>query len=237
MVKLVTTWDVVVAVLPIVFHSDSKYVINAFNRGWIANWQRNGWRNAKRQEVANRELWEELLLMTEGRKITSQWVRGHSGDHFNELCDQIANEEADLAAQGTGPGDSAPDSTQTDSTEAAPIEATATPSDPVSELLVAALDLTRSLNNRMQAQDAFIREVRDVMAEFASAARPGMIRIIGGIQIALNRLDEAQENGHGARPETSCPDDQYFAEFPADNPLISDPNADSSHLTVLWRYH
>ena len=185
--------------LPIVLHSDSKYVIDAFNQGWIANWQRNGSRNAKRQEVANRELWEEVLPLTEGRKITCQWVRGHSGDHFNELCDRIANEEADLAAQGTGPADSAGASTQTGSTTTAPPEATAPPTDPVSELLVSALDMTRSLNNRMQAQDVFIREVRSVMAEFTSADRPG-IRIIGHIQIALNRLDEAQENGRGAQP-------------------------------------
>ena len=49
--------------------------------------------------MKNQELWEELLVLTKQRNITWQWVKGHSGDHFNELCDRIAVEEAEEAAQ------------------------------------------------------------------------------------------------------------------------------------------
>ena len=80
---------------PVVLHSDSKYLTDAFNKFWITNWQNNGWRNASRKPVANREFWEELAALAMQHSITWQWVKGHSGDQFNELCDRIANEEAD----------------------------------------------------------------------------------------------------------------------------------------------
>ena len=82
---------------PVVLRSDSKYLCDAFNKGWIENWHRNGWRTAKREPVKNRDLWEELEALTEGKMITWSWVKGHDGDHFNELCDRIANEEAEAA--------------------------------------------------------------------------------------------------------------------------------------------
>ena len=82
--------------------SDSKYVIDAFNQGWIQGWQRNGWRNAKKQDVANQELWQNLLQEIQGRNISWEWVRGHSGDPMNELCDQLAVAERDFAAQTQG---------------------------------------------------------------------------------------------------------------------------------------
>ena len=49
--------------------------------------------------MSNRELWEELLVLTKQRNITWQWVKGHSGNHFNELCDRMATKEAEAAAQ------------------------------------------------------------------------------------------------------------------------------------------
>ncbi len=84
---------------PIILRSDSKYLCNAFNQGWIRNWQHNGWRTAKKEPVKNRDLWEELEKLTSGKNITWTWVKGHSGDYFNELCDRIANEEAEMAAR------------------------------------------------------------------------------------------------------------------------------------------
>ena len=85
--------------LPVVVHTDSKYVSDAFLQGWIANWQRNGWRTAKKQPVANRELWEQLIPLVAEHSVIWQWVKGHSGDYWNELCDQVANEQADIAGQ------------------------------------------------------------------------------------------------------------------------------------------
>ena len=74
--------------------TDSEYVCNGFNKGWIAKWQQNGWRTSGKKAVANQELWEELLRLTQGRDVTFTHIRGHAGDPMNELCDRIANEEA-----------------------------------------------------------------------------------------------------------------------------------------------
>ena len=82
----------------ITIYSDSKYVIDAFNKGWVVNWQKNGWRNANKKPVANRALWEKLVQFNSEHHITWEWVQGHSGDPMNERCDQIANEQADAAA-------------------------------------------------------------------------------------------------------------------------------------------
>ena len=81
--------------------TDSEYVCNGFNKGWLAKWQQNGWRTGGKKAVANRELWEELLRFTQGPIVAFTHVRGHAGDPMNELCDQIANEEA-LKAGGEG---------------------------------------------------------------------------------------------------------------------------------------
>ena len=85
--------------LPVILHSDSKYLTDAFNQNWLGKWQRNGWSTSTGKPVSNRELWEELLLQTKQRNITWQWVKGHSGNHFNELCDRMATEEAEEAVQ------------------------------------------------------------------------------------------------------------------------------------------
>ena len=75
-------------------YTDSAYVCNCFNDGWWKNWVRNGWVNASRKPVANRELWEELLsYYTELNKITKvefKKVKGHNGDFYNEMADKLA---------------------------------------------------------------------------------------------------------------------------------------------------
>ena len=83
----------------VVVHTDSRYVCNAFQQDWVGNWQRNGWRTAKKQPVLNQDLWEELIPLVKQHSPEWVWVKGHSGDHWNELCDQIANEEAEQAVR------------------------------------------------------------------------------------------------------------------------------------------
>ncbi len=87
-------WDV-----PVIVHSNSKYLTNAFNENWLDKWQKNGWSTSLGKPVSNRDLWDELLPLAKQRNITWQWVKGHSGNHFNELCDQMATEEAQMAAE------------------------------------------------------------------------------------------------------------------------------------------
>ncbi len=76
----------------VLLHSDSAYLINAFNQGWMVNWQKNGWKNSKKQPVENQDLWKELLRLSQIHQITWIKVKGHSGDVYNERCDQLARD-------------------------------------------------------------------------------------------------------------------------------------------------
>lgn len=75
-------------------YSDSSYVVNAFNEGWIYNWQRNGWKNAEGKAVENQDLWTLLLLtIRKGKhKITFNKVKGHADHPENIRCDKMARE-------------------------------------------------------------------------------------------------------------------------------------------------
>ncbi|MBQ9478431.1 MAG: ribonuclease HI [Selenomonadaceae bacterium] len=74
--------------------TDSQYLRNAFEKGWLVNWKRRGWVTSSGTPVLNQDLWSELdeLMMT--RDVKFNWVRGHVGDQFNEHCDQLARAQA-----------------------------------------------------------------------------------------------------------------------------------------------
>ena len=74
--------------------ADSKYVILGITE-WIFGWQKNNWRNAAKKPVMNRDLWEELFTLTEEFKPTWEYVKGHSGDKWNDRVDEIATTFAD----------------------------------------------------------------------------------------------------------------------------------------------
>lgn len=76
------------------FFSDSKYVILGITE-WIFNWQKNSWRNAAKKPVLNRDLWEELFELTQEFKPKWNYVKGHSGDKWNDRVDEIATSFAD----------------------------------------------------------------------------------------------------------------------------------------------
>ena len=71
-------------------YSDSAYVVNAFNQGWIENWQKNNWKTAGKDPVKNKELWEELYNLTQKHKVTFIKVKGHSDNEWNNRCDFLA---------------------------------------------------------------------------------------------------------------------------------------------------
>jgi ribonuclease HI len=79
-------------------HLDSSYVKNAFTNGWIARWQRNGWKSAGRQPVKNQELWQELVTEVARHEVEWVKVRGHSGVELNERVDALACVERDRYA-------------------------------------------------------------------------------------------------------------------------------------------
>ncbi len=70
--------------------SDSAYLVSAFNQGWLTNWQRNGWLNAAKDPVSNKDLWQELLELAGRHEISWVKVRGHSDNEYNNRCDELA---------------------------------------------------------------------------------------------------------------------------------------------------
>ena len=78
-------------------YSDSAYVVNAFNNGWIYNWIKNNWKTSSKEPVKNKELWEELYELTKKHKVNFIKVKGHSDNEFNNRCDELARNEIDKA--------------------------------------------------------------------------------------------------------------------------------------------
>jgi len=72
--------------------SDSTYVVRCFQDRWWEGWLRRGWRNSQGKPVANRDLWEPLLheVLDRDREIAFRWVKGHSGDRWNDFVDELA---------------------------------------------------------------------------------------------------------------------------------------------------
>jgi ribonuclease HI len=69
--------------------TDSQYLVRGMTE-WIEGWQRKGWKNSKKEEVANRDLWERLLELANIHQIDWVWVKGHAGHEENERCDELA---------------------------------------------------------------------------------------------------------------------------------------------------
>ena len=75
--------------------TDSQYVVNGFNKGWIDSWVKNNWKTASKQPVKNQELWQDLLFLVNLHSTKFVWVKGHNGHPENERCDALANQEMD----------------------------------------------------------------------------------------------------------------------------------------------
>jgi len=75
---------------PVHVVSDSTYVVNCFRDRWYEGWMTRGWKNSKKEPVANRDLWEPFIELALERGTTFDWVKGHSGDPMNDLVDRLA---------------------------------------------------------------------------------------------------------------------------------------------------
>ena len=71
-------------------YSDSAYVVNAFNNGWIYNWMKNNWKTSGKEPVKNKELWQELYQLTKRHKVKFIKLKGHSDNELNNRCDELA---------------------------------------------------------------------------------------------------------------------------------------------------
>ncbi|WP_456068881.1 ribonuclease HI [Eubacterium sp.] len=73
--------------------TDSKYVCDAVNKGWVYSWRKNGWKKSDKKPVLNVDLWKELLSLLEKHEVEFIWVKGHNGHKYNEICDALAVKE------------------------------------------------------------------------------------------------------------------------------------------------
>ena len=71
-------------------YSDSAYVVNAFIQNWIYNWQKNNWKTSDKKDVKNKELWQELIRLTNTHDVTFIKVKGHADNEYNNRCDELA---------------------------------------------------------------------------------------------------------------------------------------------------
>ena len=71
-------------------YSDSAYVVNGFDKGWIYAWVKNDWKTADKKPVKNKEIWQELYELTKIHKVNFIKVKGHSDNEFNNRCDTLA---------------------------------------------------------------------------------------------------------------------------------------------------
>ncbi|MCL2235917.1 MAG: ribonuclease HI [Defluviitaleaceae bacterium] len=71
-------------------YSDSRYLVDAIEKGWVERWRTNGWKRNKTEMAVNVDLWERLLPMLDKHKVEFIWVKGHASNVENNRCDQLA---------------------------------------------------------------------------------------------------------------------------------------------------
>ena len=76
--------------------TDSKYVCDAINQGWVYSWRNNGWRKKDKKPALNPDLWQQLLTLLEKHNVTFCWVKGHNDHPENERCDRLAVAQRDI---------------------------------------------------------------------------------------------------------------------------------------------
>ena len=74
----------------VIVTSDSKYVIDALDKGWVYGWKKKGWTLASKKKAQNIDLWERLLKEISKHNVTYNWIKGHAGHPENERCDALA---------------------------------------------------------------------------------------------------------------------------------------------------
>ena len=78
----------------VTLYSDSKYLVEAFNKEWVISWEKAGWRRG-RDELKNPDLWQRLVELVRLHEVEFVWVKGHNGHDYNERCDILATSYAD----------------------------------------------------------------------------------------------------------------------------------------------
>jgi ribonuclease HI len=92
LIAVITGLEALKRTCEVKLYSDSKYIIDAVNKGWTKKWKENGWRRDRNKPVKNVDLWIKILNLAERHKITWVWVKGHDENVFNNRCDKLAQE-------------------------------------------------------------------------------------------------------------------------------------------------
>ena len=79
--------------------SDSRYVIDALDKGWAEGWKKKGWKRANKEPALNPDLWERLLMLSSRHRMHYHWVQGHADNSLNNRCDELAVQQRDRYAE------------------------------------------------------------------------------------------------------------------------------------------
>jgi len=93
LIAVITALEALKEPCEVLVYTDSQYIVNAINLGWLESWQKKGWKR-KGGELKNPDLWIKLVAMLEKHKITFIWVKGHADNEYNNRCDELAVEES-----------------------------------------------------------------------------------------------------------------------------------------------
>lgn len=74
----------------VIITTDSKYICDAIDKGWARKWKANNYIKSDKKPALNSDLWDEMLALLDIHKVQFKWVKGHSGDKYNEICDRLA---------------------------------------------------------------------------------------------------------------------------------------------------
>ena len=80
-------------------YSDSKYVVDALEKGWAESWKKRGWIKSDKKPALNVDLWETLLELCDKHELSCHWVKGHAENEYNNRCDQLATAQRDIYAE------------------------------------------------------------------------------------------------------------------------------------------
>ncbi len=75
-------------------YSDSRYIVDAINKGWLQSWIKRNWKRGKNEPVKNVDLWKRLVELMKKHKVQFIWIKGHNGITDNERCDELAVQAA-----------------------------------------------------------------------------------------------------------------------------------------------
>lgn len=74
----------------VTLYSDSKYLVDAIEKGWVYSWKKRGWKKADGKAALNSDLWERMLTQLTRHTVSLVWLKGHAGHEYNERCDALA---------------------------------------------------------------------------------------------------------------------------------------------------